>query len=217
MKLAIVAIALATLTVISHADTSDTLAANTVANVGNFWFCNSSFQNGVCPTTVQPGDTITWNWVVSFTHNTTSCTDGTFSNCNGQEWASPNQSSGTFVHQFNSTGTFFYQCTLHPTQMRGRIDVIQDTDGDGWSDATESIIGTDPLDACPDNTSDNAWPPDINNDRLITFGDIGLLTGIFGQTGPPARRDLAPEPPDGLITFADIGRQTSIFGQACGP
>jgi glucose/arabinose dehydrogenase len=93
-----------------------------------------------------------------------------------------------------------------------------DDDNDAWGDGGESIIGTDPLDGCPDNTADNAWPPDINNDRTITFGDIGLLTSIFGQTVPPApvRRDVA-EPPNALINFGDIGRLTSLFGQTCGP
>ena len=218
MKLAVTAVALVILAVASHADSSNTLAANTTVNVSNFWFCDSSYANGVCPTAIRVGDTVTWNWV-SGTHNTTSCPDGTFTNCTGQNWASPTQSSGTFAHQFNSTGTFYYLCTVHPSQMRGRIDVIQDTDGDAWSDPAEAIIGTDPLDACPDNTADNAWPPDINNDRTITFGDIGLLTSIFGQTVPPApvRRDIAPETPDGSITFGDIGRLTALFGQRCGP
>jgi plastocyanin len=216
MKLTVSAVALISLAVISHTDSNGAQAANVTVNVGNFWFCNSSFEIGVCPTTVQPGDTVTWNWVSGF-HNTTSCPDGTFTNCTGQNWASPSQSSGTFVHQFNSLGTFYYLCTIHPDAMRGRIDVIQDTDGDGWGDAAESIIGTDTADACPDNTADNAWPPDINNDRTITFGDIGLLTSIFGQSPAPARRDIAPETPDGIITFGDIGRLTSLFGQGCGP
>jgi Concanavalin A-like lectin/glucanases superfamily len=77
----------------------------------------------------------------------------------------------------------------------------------------ESSAGTDPSQAC----GIDAWPPDINNDGFISFGDIGLLTGIFGQQVPqaPARRDIAPDPPDGLINFGDIGRLTNRFGQSC--
>ena len=219
MKLTCTAIALISLAVIGHADSTGTMASDVTVNVGSFWFCNSSYQNGVCPTTIKVGDTVTWNFVGG-THNTTACSDSTVTTCNAaQGWASPNQSSGTFPHTFNSAGTFYYECTLHPNAMRGRIDVIQDTDGDAWSDPAEAVIGTDPLDGCPDNTADNAWPPDINNDRTITFGDIGLLTSIFGQTVPPApaRRDIAPDAPDGSITFGDIGRLTALFGQGCGP
>jgi Right handed beta helix region len=92
-----------------------------------------------------------------------------------------------------------------------------DDDNDTWSDVAEATIGTDPLDPCPDNASDAAWPPDINNDRVISFGDIGLMTSIFGQTvaPAPARRDIAPDSPDRLITFADIGRITARFGRSC--
>ncbi|TMF99540.1 MAG: hypothetical protein E6I03_12145 [Chloroflexi bacterium] len=36
---------------------------------------------------------------------------------------------------------------------------VVDCDGDGWKDGSEAnYVGTDPLDNCPDNTSDNAWP-----------------------------------------------------------
>ena len=219
MKLAVTAVALVILAVLSHADSRGALAANTTVNVSNFWFCTPSFQNGVCPTPVQVGDTVTWNWV-SGTHNTTSCPDGTFTNCNGQNWASLNQSSGTFVHQFNTTGTFYYLCTLHPTQMRGRIEVIQDTDGDGWSNAAETYIGTNPSASC----GANAWPADINNSGFADTGDLGMVTNDFGDAVPgaaPARHDLAPDPPiappNAFIDTGDIGKITGVFGQACPP
>jgi plastocyanin len=213
VKLTVIVASLALVAVVAHADSGSSQAANVTVNVGNFWFCNSSFQNGVCPTTVKVADTVTWNWVVSFPHNTTSCTDATFSNCNGQNWASPTQSSGTFVHQFNSTGTFYYQCTVHPTQMRGRIDVIQDSDDDGWSDAAETAIGTNPALKC----GTNAWPADINNDTFSDISDIIFLTNNFGAAAPPApvRYNIAPDPPDAFIDITDISRLTGLFGQRC--
>ena len=95
---------------------------------------------------------------------------------------------------------------------RGQAPV--DSDGDGWSDSGETVIGTNPNAAC----GVNAWPADINDDAVIGFGDIGLLTSLFGQAVPPAtaRRDIAPDPPNNLVSFGDIGRVMSLFGQSCG-
>jgi len=47
-------------------------AADTTIDTGNFWFCDPSFQGSVCDTTIQVGDTVTWNWVEG-THTTTEC------------------------------------------------------------------------------------------------------------------------------------------------
>ena len=221
MKLTVMAVALVTLAVISHADSRDTMAATVTVNVGDFWFCNSSFSGGVCPTSIRTGDTVTWNWVGSAPHTSTACSDGTFNTCGAaQGWDSPIQTTGTFSQTFNSAGTFFYRCEVHPTTMRGRIDVIQDTDGDGWSDGAESTIGTNPAAAC----GANAWPPDINNSGFADTGDLGLVTNDFGDAVPgaaPARHDLAPDPPlappNAFIDTGDIGKITGVFGQACPP
>src|SRR6266516_930817 len=66
-KLAVIAIALG---VISHADSGETTAATVTVNVGDLWFCNSSFSGSVCPTSIRTGDTVTWNWVGSASHST---------------------------------------------------------------------------------------------------------------------------------------------------
>jgi hypothetical protein len=45
----------------------------------------------------------------------------------------------------------------------------------------ETYLGTDPLDACPDNPSDDAWPLDIDNDRAITgTSDLWNFSGRIG-------------------------------------
>ena len=47
--------------------------ATTTIQVGDVWFCDSSFQNGVCETTVNAGDTVEWQWVGGVPHTTTEC------------------------------------------------------------------------------------------------------------------------------------------------
>src|SRR5436189_3505158 len=49
---------------------------------------------------------------------------------------------------------------------------ITDSDGDGWSDSAEATIGTNPFRACATNSSDNAWPADLNNDTYSDIFDI---------------------------------------------
>jgi len=96
-------------------------------------------------------------------------------------------------------------------------DPPPDTDGDGWSDAAEVIIGTDPLDDCADDTSDDAHPADLNNDTLFTSADMSLVAGVIGQAVPPARRDIAPATPDGFFTSADLSQVAARIGQSCAP
>jgi len=215
IKIAAIAV---TLTVVGLAGNGQTSAATATVNVGDFWFCNSTFSGSVCPTSIKTGDTVTWNWVGSASHTTTACSDGTFTTCGAaQGWDSGSMSTGTFSHTFNSAGTFFYHCQIHPAAMRGRIDVLQDTDGDGWSDVAEGIIGTDPLRRC----GVNAWPPDINSDGHVdVIGDISTVANFFGQSvsTAPKRYDIAPDPPDGLIdVIGDISRLAGLFAQSCTP
>src|SRR5689334_24981790 len=56
-------------------------------------------------TTVPVGTTVTWTWTGSGTHNVT------FSN--PSITGSANKTSGTFSKQFNTAGTFNYQCSIH--------------------------------------------------------------------------------------------------------
>lgn len=109
-------------------------AATTTISMGGYtyiypyyWFCDSSHIGNVCTTTIQVGDTVTWQNVSDTAHTTTEC-DG---NCGAvlppsplPIWDSgPVAPSGTYSRQFNQAGTFNYECTIHPTQMRGQIIV----------------------------------------------------------------------------------------------
>ena len=79
-----------------------------------------------------------------------------------------------------------------------------DSDGDGWSNMGETIIGTDPMSAC----GVNARPPDIDSDASVDMSDIVAATGDFGRSVPLAlaRHDIAPDPPDDYVDITDSTR-----------
>ncbi len=81
------------------------------------------------------------------------------------------------------------------------------------------FIGTDPLDGCADDPTDDANPRDLNDDTFFTSADLSLIAGVIGQAVPPApaRRDIAPATPDGFITSADLSQVAARIGQSCAP
>ena len=104
--------------------------------IGDFFFCDPGGPKPCIQphdTTINVGDTVTWEWGVGgtgtiFRHTTTNCADN-FVPCNEpREWDSASlfQSSGTFSHTFGAEDvgkTFSYRCEIHPLTMRGRIIV----------------------------------------------------------------------------------------------
>lgn len=65
--------------------------------------------------TVQAGTSVTWRNVGEVPHNSTSVTEGLWQSADLQ----PDQ---TFSRTFTASGTFAYECTLHPG-MEGTITV----------------------------------------------------------------------------------------------
>lgn len=107
-------------------------AATTVIEVGDNWFCSSSFQNGDCPTTIEVGDTISWDFSGAFLQHTATdcgadCNSPTGSPAFDSGLVPPNASKYQFT--FNSPGTYPYYCEIHPTQMRGTITVASSVGG----------------------------------------------------------------------------------------
>ncbi|UCH87699.1 MAG: FG-GAP repeat protein [Dehalococcoidia bacterium] len=97
-------------------------------------------------------------------------------------------------------------------------DHASDCDDDGFTDAIEVAIGTDPSDACPDDAGDDAWPLDISMDKTITVaGDALNFRDRIGATpGEPEwwqRLDLNA---DGMITAAgDAIMYRGMIGESC--
>ena len=97
----------------------------TTVPVGDVWFCNASFVNGVCETTITAGDTVVWDFGAgSLPHTTTACGASCDNPTGSPLWDSGviNDDS-TFSQTFNDPGEYLYRCDVHPAQMRGRIVV----------------------------------------------------------------------------------------------
>jgi RHS repeat-associated protein len=62
---------------------------------------------------------------------------------------------------------------------------------DGVIDGRETWMGTDTLDACADDANDDAWPPDIDNNRTVNINDVlmyrPVVGSIYGGTQPRDR------------------------------
>ncbi|MCJ7511183.1 MAG: dockerin type I domain-containing protein [Dehalococcoidia bacterium] len=94
----------------------------------------------------------------------------------------------------------------------------EDDDNDGFVTWVELYLGTDPQDNCPDSSSDDAWPLDINKDRLITVvGDISNFSGRIGtKAGNPNYSQRLDFNTDGHITVVgDISLYRGHIPQSC--
>ena len=98
-------------------------AENQTVDVGNLYFCDQSFQARACDTSINAGDTVTWN-VSSGFHTVTECDDN-FVTCPPAGGFDSGQlgTGGNFSRTFPTAGTFEYYCAFHPTDMRGRVVV----------------------------------------------------------------------------------------------
>lgn len=81
-----------------------------------------------------------------------------------------------------------------------------DDDNDLYSDVHEQWMSTDELADCPVTSGvHDAWPPDIDKNRVINITDIGkILPPVFGMTGN-RRYDFA-WPPDEVVNISDLGK-----------
>ena len=81
---------------------------------------------------VDPGTTVTWQWVGSGHHNVVA-TDGAFD-------SGDPEAGGTFEHTFGTAGTALYYCEPHESMgMKGAVVVAGSDDGTA-ADATSSPV-----------------------------------------------------------------------------
>lgn len=93
-----------------------------------------------------------------------------------------------------------------------------DADGDGYTNAGESFMGTDYLVSCDDGAGLPDWPPDFNDDRRAALADVLSLIPGFNSVDPDPlysrRFDLNT---DDRISLADALQFIPIFNSACTP
>jgi plastocyanin len=94
--------------------------------IGQYWFCNSSYQNGVCPTTINQGDTVNWMFNGDFYsfHASKHCGADCNTPTGSPLWDSGVMQVGNYSYIFNTPGVYLYQCSVHTSLMRGQITVL---------------------------------------------------------------------------------------------
>jgi len=103
-------------------------------------------------------------------------------------------------------------------ELDGIGDACDHSDGDGFLDAVELYLGTDPLDACPDGPTDDAWPLDVNkNGQISVVGDVLNFRGRIGATpGAPSWWQRLDFNGDGLISVVgDVLMYRGKIGETC--
>ena len=152
----------------SGGSASAQLALN--VSVGDLWFCEASFQSGVCETTISAGDTISWDFSgAALPHTTTACGADCDSPTDTPVWNSGIINDGSsFQYTFDEPGSYLYRCTVHPTIMRGQIVVEaaaepepteppDDEPQDGATPEVEEVTGAPATGQGPGTTPSSGW------------------------------------------------------------
>jgi plastocyanin len=183
-------------------------AATVSIDVGNNWFCNSSFQNGTCTTNIDVSDTVEWTFTTSLAHTTSSTSP---SKWNSGSVTGPGE---TFSHTFNEAGVYSYRCNIHPTTMHGEIVVGSEaTETDTQEPATNTPTPTQTnTPEAPTNTPTQSNTPTITNTptqtntpgahtSTPTQADTATMTNTpaatpTGSTVPPSATTTLATPTD---------------------
>src|SRR3990172_6520728 len=93
-------------------------------SIGDNWFCNASYADGVCDTNITAGDTVLWTNNGTLPHTVTECGPA-FTPCpqSGGFDSGTLTNGQTFSRAFPTPGTYEYWCSIHGNAMRGRVIV----------------------------------------------------------------------------------------------
>jgi hypothetical protein len=105
------------------------------------------------------------------------------------------------------------------TDGDGLGDVCDDDDdNDAFDDTIESYLGTDPLDACPDGPSDDAWPPDTHIDTQVDLFDVmEFVLHLPSALGDPKYDNRFDIKVDGRIDLFDLMTLVLFLDTQCSP
>lgn len=122
----------------------------TTVDMGDFFFCDPSFEIGACETTISVGDTIVWEYTSgSVGHTVTHCGDSCDSPTDSPLWDSRRELTRllapgeSFSFTFDAPGTFLYYCSIHPLAMRARVVVEAQATETATAAATATPMATD--------------------------------------------------------------------------
>jgi plastocyanin len=148
--------------------------------------------SGTLTTTINAGDTVTWNWVGSALHSVTA-DDGSFD--------SGLQTAGSFSHAFDSPGTYAYFCGLHGgpggTGMHGVVVV--------HAAPTDTATATATNTPTPTPTPQPPCLGDVNGDRLVDTRDLVGVARHMGSHAGGRRYDTQFDlNNDGRVNVVDL-------------
>jgi len=105
------------------------------------------------------------------------------------------------------------------TDSDGACDASDpDDDNDGFDDAVENYIGTNPLDDCPDGPSDDAWPPDTHIDTQVDLFDVmEFVLHLPSALGDPKYDNRFDIKVDGRIDLFDVMTLVLFLDTQCSP
>ena len=134
--------------------------------MGDDWFCEPSFENGVCETTVNAGTTVVWQYTSGDTaHTVTECGDS-LEVCDPpvRLWHSGSLIAGwTFSQLFDTPGVYLYRCQIHTDQMRGRLVVQEAPPAPAPTSTTAPTISPSPAaSATPPAPTESASPASVS-------------------------------------------------------
>lgn len=91
-----------------------------------------------------------------------------------------------------------------------------DTDKDGFTNDIENKIGTDPNYSCTTPSGVGAWPPDVDNDKVVSTLDLSKISSVFGaKVGDVKYNKRYDLDADGAITILDLSRASKYNGKTC--
>ncbi|MEX2159277.1 MAG: plastocyanin/azurin family copper-binding protein [Dehalococcoidia bacterium] len=154
-------------------------AATVHITVTDTYYCSPSYYFGVCPTTINTGDTVTWDFSGTY-HTTTEC--GGMS-CVDPAPPSPVFDSGivfgtgTYSFTFNTPGTYLYQCGIHGAAMRGQITVAAAVGGV----AELSQVQFAPVDSAAQTAGSPSAPTLLAGGAALVLGAIVSIAWYAGK------------------------------------
>ncbi|MBA4180694.1 MAG: hypothetical protein C0506_08920 [Anaerolinea sp.] len=199
-------IAIAVATGLSFADWMPSRAAATTVAVGDFWFGNSSSVGVPFVTNINRGDTVQWAWGTTRAHTVTE-TDSAFNPNGGTNIGDSGSIAGPYGPiTFNTAGTFYYFCVLHPDDMRGQVNVaappaaaITVAVGDFWFGNSGSVGATFVVNINGGDTVQWVW----QTTRAHTVTETDSAFSPNGGTNVGDSGSIAG--PYGPITFNNAG------------